>query len=214
MKILITGADGFIGSHLSEHLVLAGHEVNAFCQYNSFGHFGWLTDSPMRTEMNLTLGDIRDESQIYSISNNCDAIINLAALIGIPYSYQAPNSYVSTNIYGTLNLCNAAIRNNIKHFIQISTSEVYGTAKFVPIDENHPLQPQSPYSASKIGADALALSYANAFDLPVTIARPFNTFGPRQSRRAVIPAIISQLLNKSLDFVSLGNINEIGRAHV
>ena len=194
-KVLVTGADGFIGSHLVEHLAQAGYSVRALCQYNSFGSWGWLDHSPHKKEIEVILGDIRDPAQMRAISKGVDIIFHLAALIAIPYSYQAPSSYVDTNITGTLNILQAALDNGVKKVIHTSTSEVYGTAQFVPISEAHPLQAQSPYSASKIGADAMAFSYYSSFDLPVVIARPFNTFGPRQSARAVIPTIITQLLN-------------------
>ena len=194
-KVLVTGADGFIGSHLVEHLAQAGYSVRALCQYNSFGSWGWLDHSPHKKEIEVILGDIRDPAQMRAISKGVDIIFHLAALIAIPYSYQAPSSYVDTNIIGTLNILQAALDNGVEKVIHTSTSEVYGTAQFVPISEAHPLQAQSPYSASKIGADAMAFSYYSSFDLPVVIARPFNTFGPRQSARAVIPTIITQLLN-------------------
>ena len=192
--VLITGADGFIGSHLAETLVKSGHKVRALCQYNSFSSWGWLDESPLRGDMEVILGDVRDPAQMRAISRGVDTIYHLAALIAIPYSYQAPSSYVDTNIQGTLNLLQSAMDVGVSRFIQTSTSEVYGTARYVPIDEKHPLQAQSPYSATKIGADALAFSFYASFGLPVVIARPFNTYGPRQSARAVIPAVITQLL--------------------
>ena len=191
-KVLVTGADGFIGSHLVEELVHNGAHVKALSQYNSFNHWGWLEDISCLNEVEVITGDIRDPFFCQQISTDVDIIFHLAALIAIPYSYKAPQAYVETNIMGTLNICEAA-KNNQCRLIQTSTSEVYGTAKYVPIDESHALQPQSPYSASKIGADAMAMSYYNAFELPVTIARPFNTYGPRQSARAVIPTIITQI---------------------
>lgn len=209
MKVLVTGADGFIGSHLCEKLVELGYEVTALCQYNSFGHFGWLTYSAERNQIKLVIGDIRDHILVSEICKNIEVVINMAALIGIPYSYKAPISYTNTNIVGTQNLCDASLKNKVRHFIQISTSEVYGSALYAPIDEQHPLQPQSPYSASKIGSDAIASSYGYSFGLPVTIARPFNTFGPRQSRRAVIPTLISQLLDPSTKKVRVGNMNTV-----
>ncbi len=196
-KVLVTGADGFIGSHLVELLLSKGYAVRALAQYNSFNSWGWIEDIDSNPNLEVITGDIRDPFLCQEISEGIDIIYHLAALIGIPYSYTAPNSYVETNINGTLNLCQAAINNAVGKFIQTSTSEVYGTARYVPIDENHPLQPQSPYSASKIGADALAMSFYNSFDLPLTIARPFNTYGPRQSARAVIPSIISQIASGS-----------------
>ncbi|TWH59725.1 NAD dependent epimerase/dehydratase [Desulfitobacterium sp. LBE] len=192
-NILVTGADGFIGSHLTEMLVEEGAKVKALSQYNSFNNWGWLEDIDYLNEVEVVCGDVRDSAYCNTISKGQDIIFNLAALIAIPYSYVAPESYVDTNIKGALNICQAAISNNVSKVVQISTSEVYGTAKYVPIDENHPLQPQSPYSASKIGADSIAMSFHNAFDLDVTIARPFNTYGPRQSARAVIPTVITQI---------------------
>lgn len=191
--ILVTGADGFIGSHLVETLVEKGAKVKALSYYNSFNNWGWLEDIKYQNEVDIISGDVRDPHLCKSITKKTDVIFNLAALIAIPYSYIAPDSYVDTNVKGTLNICQAALENGLGKVIQISTSEVYGTAKYVPIDENHPLQPQSPYSASKVGSDAIAMSFFNAFNLPVTIARPFNTYGPRQSARAVIPTIISQI---------------------
>jgi len=191
--ILITGADGFIGSHLTEMLLRKGHKVRALAFYNSFNNWGWLEDVVQSENLEVISGDIRDPFFCTEITKNIDQVFHLAALIGIPYSYVAPDSYIDTNIKGTLNICNAARINDVERIIHTSTSEVYGTAKYVPIDENHPLQPQSPYSASKIGADSMAMSFYNSFDLPLTIARPFNTYGPRQSARAVIPTIISQI---------------------
>lgn len=192
-NVLVTGADGFIGSHLVEELVKKGYKVRALSLYNSFNYWGWLEDIDCKKEIEVVNGDIRDPFFCKKLTQNIDVIFNLAALIAIPYSYVAPNSYVETNINGTLNICQAALENNCEKILHTSTSEVYGTALYVPIDEKHPKQPQSPYSASKIGADAMALSYYNAFNLPVTIVRPFNTYGPRQSARAVIPTIISQI---------------------
>ena len=193
MKILITGADGFIGSHLTEMLVTKGHEIIALSQYNSFNNWGWLEDVNCKSKIKVLAGDIRDPHYCKYITKDVDIIFHLAALIAIPYSYVAPDSYVDTNIKGTLNICQAAKENGNIRLIHTSTSEVYGTAQYVPIDENHPMQPQSPYSATKIAADAMAMSFFNAFELPVTIARPFNTYGPRQSARAVIPTIITQI---------------------
>jgi len=192
-RVLVTGADGFIGSHLVEHLLCAGAEVTALAQYNSFNFWGWLEDIPVLNQIQVVTGDIRDSHFCLSLLKNIDVVFHLAALIPIPYSYRAPDSYVDTNVRGTLNLCQAALSNAVEKFIHTSTSEVYGTAKYVPIDEQHPLHAQSPYSASKIGADAIATSFYCSFQLPVVIARPFNTYGPRQSARAVIPAIISQI---------------------
>jgi NAD dependent epimerase/dehydratase len=191
--VLITGADGFIGSHLTEMLVKRGCKVKALSQYNSFNNWGWLEQIDCLSEIEVLSGDVRDPHYCKHITKNVDVVFHLAALIAIPYSYVAPTSYVDTNINGTLNICQAALENGCEKIIHTSTSEVYGTALYVPIDEKHPLQPQSPYSASKIGADNMALSFYNAFDLQVAIARPFNTYGPRQSARAVIPTIISQI---------------------
>ena len=193
MKILITGADGVIGSHLTEMLITHGHEVKALSQYNSFNDWGWLEDIKNKDQIEVLTGDIRDPYYCRHITKGIDMIYHLAALIAIPYSYIAPDSYLDTNIRGTLNICQAAKENGNIRIIHTSTSEVYGTAQYVPIDENHPFQPQSPYSASKIAADAMAMSFYNAFNLPVTIARPFNTYGPRQSARAIIPTIITQI---------------------
>lgn len=193
MKALITGADGFIGSHLTELLVREGYEVKALSQYNSFNYWGWLESVDCLSNIEVLSGDVRDPHYCKHITKDVDLVFNLAALIAIPYSYVAPDSYVDTNIKGTLNICQAALENGVQRVIHTSTSEVYGTAQYVPIDEKHPLQAQSPYSASKIGADAMAMSFYNAFDLPLTIARPFNTYGPRQSARAVIPTIITQI---------------------
>jgi NAD dependent epimerase/dehydratase len=192
-RVLVTGADGFIGSHLVEHLLDAGAQVTALAQYNSFNFWGWLEDIPTLNRIQVITGDIRDSHFCLSLLKDIDVVFHLAALIPIPYSYRAPDSYVDTNIRGTLNLCQAALTNAVAKFVHTSTSEVYGTAKYVPIDENHPLHAQSPYSASKIGADAIVTSFYCSFQLPVVIARPFNTYGPRQSARAVIPAIISQI---------------------
>jgi NAD dependent epimerase/dehydratase len=202
---LITGADGFIGSHLTELLVREGYKVKALSQYNSFNHWGWLEDVSCLKEIEVLNGDVRDPSYCQHITKGVDVVFHLAALIAIPYSYVAPDSYVDTNIRGTLNICQAARDQGVVRVIHTSTSEVYGTAQYVPIDENHPLQPQSPYSASKIGADALAMSFYNAFDLPLTIARPFNTYGPRQSARAIIPTVISQIAS-GLPQIKLGDV--------
>lgn len=192
-NILVTGADGFIGSHLVELLVKKGANVKGLSFYNSFNYWGWLEDINCLEDIEVVNGDIRDPHFCKKITKNIDIIFNLAALIAIPYSYLAPDSYVDTNIKGTLNICQSAIENHVERVIQISTSEVYGSALYVPIDEKHPLQPQSPYSATKIGSDAITMSFHNSFNLPVIIARPFNTYGPRQSARAVIPTIISQI---------------------
>lgn len=190
---LVTGADGFIGSHLTELLLARGYKVKALSYYNSFNHWGWLEDIPENENLTIISGDIRDPHFCREMVSGVDTIFHLAALIAIPYSYLAPDSYVDTNVKGTLNICQAAKGKGNIRIIHTSTSEVYGTAQYVPIDEAHPKQPQSPYSASKIGADMMAMSFYNAFDLPVTIARPFNTYGPRQSARAVIPTIIIQI---------------------
>ena len=192
-RVLITGADGFIGSHLTEMLVKNEANVRALVHYNSFNSWGWLDTVSCRDQMEIISGDVRDYNQMLKITRDVEIIFHLAALIAIPYSYDAAASYVDTNINGTLNICQAALHNDVQQVIHTSTSEVYGTAEYVPIDESHPLQPQSPYSATKIGADAIAKSYFHSFGLPLCIARPFNTYGPRQSARAVIPTIISQI---------------------
>jgi NAD dependent epimerase/dehydratase len=204
-KILVTGAGGFIGSNLVEKLVETGAEVRAFVRYNSKNQWGWLETSPCKNEIEIHTGDVRDYDSVKASLQGIQVVFNLAALIGIPYSYVSPLAYIRTNIEGSYNILQAAREQGIDRVVQISTSEVYGTAKYVPIDESHPLQPQSPYSASKIGADNLALSYFNSFELPVIVARPFNTFGPRQSARAIIPTIISQLLNGKRQ-LKLGNL--------
>ena len=207
MKILVTGADGFIGSHVVETLVKNGHEVRAFVLYNSFNSWGWLDESEqsIRDSIDVFAGDIRDPHGVDKAVEKQDVVLNLAALIAIPYSYHSPDTYIDTNIKGTLNILQAARRHNVKRVVQTSTSEVYGTAQYIPIDEVHPLHPQSPYAATKVGADQLALSFHASFDVPVGILRPFNTYGPRQSARAVIPTIISQLANKSK--VKLGSLS-------
>ena len=191
-KVLVTGADGFIGSHLVEALLSAGYDVRALSQYNSFNYWGWL-EGIEHPGLEVVTGDVRDPNLCREIVKGCSTVYHLAALIAIPYSYIAPDSYVDTNIKGTLNICQACKDNGVGRLVVTSTSEVYGTARYVPIDEKHPKQPQSPYSATKIGADAIAGSFYNAFGLPVVIARPFNTYGPRQSARAIIPSIISQI---------------------
>lgn len=193
-NVLVTGADGFIGSHLTELLLAEGYNVKALSVYNSFNYWGWLEDIK-HGNLEILNGDVRDANFCRSIVKGCDTVFHLAALIAIPYSYTAPESYVDTNIKGTLNICQAAKDFDVERVIVTSTSEVYGTAQYVPIDEKHPKQPQSPYSATKIGADAIAMSFYNAFNLPVVIARPFNTYGPRQSARAIIPTIITQIAN-------------------
>jgi NAD dependent epimerase/dehydratase len=205
-KALISGADGFIGSHLTEMLAIKGYHVKALSQYNSFNHWGWLENISCKEEIEVFTGDIRDPHYCKHITKEVDVVFHLAALIAIPYSYVAPDSYVDTNIKGTLNICQAALENDCDRIIHTSTSEVYGTAQYVPIDEKHPLQAQSPYSASKIGADAMAMSFFNAFELPLTIARPFNTYGPRQSARAVIPTIITQIANGKKE-IKLGDVS-------
>lgn len=191
-KVLVTGADGFIGSHLTEALLSAGYQVRALSYYNSFNDWGWL-EGINNPDLEVVSGDVRDPDFCRHITRGCSLVFHLAALIAIPYSYVAPDSYVDTNIRGTLNMLQAARDCNVERIVVTSTSEVYGTALYVPIDESHPRQPQSPYSATKIGADALAKSFYNAFELPVVIARPFNTYGPRQSARAIIPTIITQI---------------------
>ncbi|MCK5092067.1 MAG: NAD-dependent 4,6-dehydratase LegB [Gammaproteobacteria bacterium] len=204
--VLVTGADGFIGSHLVELLIKNGCNVKALSQYNSFNNWGWLEDIDCLSDVELLTGDVRDPNYCRQITKNVDIVFHLAALIAIPYSYTAPDSYVDTNIRGTLNICQAARDNNCERIIHTSASEVYGTAQYVPIDEKHPLQPQSPYSATKIAADAMAVSFYNTFQLPVTVARPFNTYGPRQSARAVIPTIITQIAN-GIKKIKLGDIS-------
>ncbi len=191
-KVLVTGADGFIGSHLTEALLAEGCEVRALAQYNSFNNWGWLEDVH-HPGLEVVTGDVRDPNYCRHIVKGVDTVFHLAALIAIPYSYVAPDSYVDTNVKGTLNICQAVRDEGVERLLVTSTSEVYGTAKYVPIDEKHPKQPQSPYSASKIGADAIALSFHNAFETPVSLVRPFNTYGPRQSARAIIPSIITQI---------------------
>ena len=206
-KILITGADGFIGSHLVESLLEQGHKIKAFVYYNSFNSWGWLETLPKNklSEMEIFSGDIRDPNGVRESMKGIDKVFHLAALIAIPFSYHSPDSYVDTNIKGTLNVLQAARDVSVKRILITSTSEVYGTAQYVPIDEKHPSQGQSPYSATKIGADRLAESFYRSFNLPVTIVRPFNTYGPRQSARAVIPTIITQLLS-GVEQIKLGNL--------
>lgn len=206
-KTLVTGADGFIGSHLTEALVKAGYEVRAFVYYNSFNTWGWLDTLPsdIMEHVEIFTGDIRDPNGVRTAMQGVDGVFHLAALIAIPFSYHSPDSYVDTNIKGTLNVLQAARDNGLERVLVTSTSEVYGTAQYVPIDEKHPFQGQSPYSATKIGADRLAESFYRSFGLPVTIVRPFNTYGPRQSARAVIPTIITQLLNGAHE-IKLGSL--------
>ena len=196
-KILVTGADGFIGSHLAEELVRRGHAVRAFVYYNSFNSWGWLdhAEADVKKSLEIFSGDIRDPHGVREAMKGCDVVLHLAALIGIPYSYHSPDTYVDTNIKGTLNVVQAAKELGVEKIVHTSTSEVYGTARFVPITEDHPLQGQSPYSTSKIGADQIAMSFYTSFNVPVSIIRPFNTYGPRQSARAVIPTIITQIVN-------------------
>ena len=207
-KVLITGAEGFIGSHLVEKLVKDGHKVKAFSYYNSFNSWGWLDNlsKEIMAEVEVFTGDIRDPNGVRHAVKGQDIIFHLAALIGIPFSYHSPDSYVDTNIKGTLNVLQAARDYDVSRILVTSTSEVYGTAQYVPMDEKHPFQGQSPYSASKIGADRIAESFYKSFDLPVSIVRPFNTFGPRQSARAVIPTIISQLLSGFKE-IKLGSLS-------
>lgn len=206
-KVLVTGADGFIGSHLVERLLEEDVEVRAFVYYNSFNTWGWLDtlDKQKIENIEIFAGDIRDPNGVREAIKGCDTVYHLAALIAIPFSYYSPDSYVDTNIKGTLNIVQAAKDLGVKRVLVTSTSEVYGTAQYVPIDEKHPRQPQSPYSASKIGADSIAESFYRSFNVPITIVRPFNTYGPRQSARAVIPTIISQLLN-GVQEIELGDL--------
>jgi NAD dependent epimerase/dehydratase len=206
-RVLVTGADGFIGSHLTEELVRRGYEVRAFVYYNSFNSWGWLDQcaEDVKGKFEVFPGDIRDPHGVREAMKGCDAVLHLAALIAIPFSYHSPDTYIETNIKGTLNILQAARELDIKRVIHTSTSEVYGTAKFVPITEDHPLQGQSPYSASKIGADQLAFSFYSSFNLPVVTIRPFNTYGPRQSARAVIPTIITQIANGARE-IKLGSV--------
>jgi len=207
-RLLVTGADGFIGSHLTEELVKKGYKVKAFVYYNSFNSWGWIDTFPkdIKDKIEIFTGDVRDPNGVKTAMENCDIVFHLAALIGIPFSYHSPDSYVDTNIKGTLNVLQAARQLKTERILVTSTSEVYGTAKYVPIDENHPYQGQSPYSATKIGADRIAESFYRSFNLPVTIVRPFNTYGPRQSARAVIPTIIIQL-NNNFKKIKLGNLS-------
>ncbi len=207
MKVLVTGSDGFIGSHLTEELVKRGYLVKAFVYYNSFNNWGWLDTLPKDIMNNVEVfqGDIRDPNGVEQAMSDTDAVFHLAALIAIPFSYYSPDTYVDTNIKGTLNILQAARKQDTKRVLVTSTSEVYGTAQYVPIDEKHPFQGQSPYSATKIGADRIAESFYRSFGLPVTIVRPFNTYGPRQSARAVIPTIITQLLAGKME-IKLGSL--------
>jgi len=207
-RVLVTGADGFIGSHLAEQLVGLGAEVTALAQYNSFDACGWLDDSPapLRAAMSVVRGDVRDPHQMMDLCKNQNIVMHLAALIAIPFSYQAPSSYVQTNVQGTVNVLQGALKAGVSRIVHTSTSEVYGTAKFTPISEDHPLQGQSPYSGSKIAADMMADSFARSFDLPVVTLRPFNTYGPRQSERAVISTVIRQALDPNCDSIRVGDL--------
>lgn len=206
-KVLVTGADGFIGSHLVEQLIFEGYQVKAFVYYNSFNSWGWLDSlsKEILSQIEIFAGDIRDPNGVRTAMKDCEIVFHLAALIAIPFSYHSPDSYIDTNVKGTLNIVQAAKDLGVERVLVTSTSEVYGTAQYIPIDENHPRQPQSPYSASKIGADSIADSFFRSFDLPLTIVRPFNTYGPRQSARAVIPTIITQLLN-GMEEIKLGDL--------
>jgi NAD dependent epimerase/dehydratase len=210
-KVLVTGAGGFIGSHLCELLVSRGREVRALVRYNGRGAQGWLDTSPVRDRIEVIAGDVRDYDSVARALTGCDEVFHLAALIAIPYSYESPLAYVRTNVEGTYNVMEAARRQGVRRVLTASTSEVYGTAQYTPIDELHPLQPQSPYSATKIGADQLALSYHMSFGLPVVVARPFNTYGPRQSARAIIPSLATQLLSKrpQIDVGSLDPVRDL-----
>ena len=205
-RILVTGATGFIGSHLAELCVEQGFEVVAFDRYNPNNHWGWLEKSKYKDDMNIILGDVRDYDSVSKAIEGCNGVLHLAALIGIPYSYNSPLAYIRTNIEGTYNVLEAAKNLNLEQILITSTSETYGTAQYTPIDENHPLVGQSPYSATKIAADQLAISYYKSFDLPVKVVRPFNTYGPRQSARAVIPTIISQIIDKKKS-IKLGSLS-------
>lgn len=206
-KVLITGADGFIGSHLVEELLSEGAKVKAFVYYNSFNSWGWLDSLPNEqlSKIEIFAGDIRDPNGVRTAMKDCEVVFHLAALIAIPFSYHSPDSYIDTNVKGTLNVVQAAKDLGVERVLVTSTSEVYGTAQYIPIDELHPRQPQSPYSASKIGADSIADSFYRSFNLPLTIVRPFNTYGPRQSARAVIPTVITQLLN-GIQEIKLGDL--------
>ena len=205
VPVLVTGGEGFIGSHLTEALVAAGARVRVLSYYTSFGRAGWLDQSDALDRVEVMPGDVRDAGRVREAVDGCDVVFHLAALIGIPYSYVAPESYIQTNVQGSFNVADASRRAGVSRLVHTSTSETYGTARFVPISEEHPLQPQSPYSASKIGGDMMALSLHHAFELPVAVARPFNTYGPRQSTRAVIPTILSQLIGGAKE-VKLGSL--------
>jgi len=205
-KVLVTGAGGFIGSHLTEKLVELGYDVRAFVRYNSKNDWGWLENSDIKDEIEIISGDIRDFDSVYSATKGCSTVFHLAALIGIPYSYISPQAYIKTNIDGTYNILQSSKELGIENVLVTSTSETYGSAQYVPIDEKHPMVGQSPYSATKIGADQLAVSYYNSFNLQVKIVRPFNTYGPRQSARAIIPTVISQILTGNRE-IKLGNLS-------
>jgi len=204
-RILVTGATGFIGSHLIELFVQNGYDVIAFDRYNPNNHWGWLENSPVKNDIQVLLGDVRDYDSVVKAMNDCDAVFHLAALIGIPYSYISPLAYIRTNVEGTYNILEASKNLGVEQVLVTSTSETYGSAQYVPIDEKHPVVGQSPYSATKISADQLALSYYLSFELPVKIVRPFNTYGPRQSARAIIPTVISQILADKVE-LNLGNL--------
>lgn len=204
-KVLVTGAGGFIGSHLIEKLVQSGYTTKAFIHYNSRNHWGWLENSKYKNEIEVHMGDIREFDSVFKAIKDCNTIFHLAALIGIPYSYVSPLAYIRTNIEGTYNVLECAKKIPLDNILITSTSEIYGTAQYIPIDEEHPINPQSPYSATKVAADQIALSYLRSFDLPVKIIRPFNTYGPRQSARAIIPSIISQALTN--DKIYLGSLH-------
>jgi NAD dependent epimerase/dehydratase len=206
LRILVTGSGGFIGSHLTERLVQEGYDVRAFLHYNSLGHWGWLEESSIRNQIDVYLGDIRDYDSVKDAVKGVNIIFHLAALIGIPYSYKSPLAYIKTNMEGTYNVLQAALEEGCSRVVHTSTSEVYGTAHYVPIDEEHPLHAQSPYAATKIAADQLALSFYRSFNLPVVVARPFNTYGPRQSARAIIPTVITQVLSRVPE-IKLGNLS-------
>lgn len=205
-KILITGAGGFIGSHLVEECVKSNYEVSAFVRYNSKNSWGWLDGSPIRKDIQVIQGDIRDFDSVNRALQECDTVFHLAALIGIPYSYESPLAYIRTNIEGTYNVLEAAKNHKVENIVITSTSETYGSSQYIPIDEKHPMVGQSPYSATKIAADQLTISYFRSFGMPVKIARPFNTYGPRQSARAIIPTVITQILNGATE-LKLGNLS-------
>ena len=206
-KILITGAEGFIGSHVTELFIRKGYHVKAFILYNSFNSYGWLDDIDikMKSKIDFYFGDVRNYDSVFLSMKDCSVVLHLAALVGIPYSYNTPSSYIDTNVTGTLNILQAAKKLKLKKIVLTSTSEIYGSAQYIPMDEKHPINPQSPYAASKVASDALGISFYKSFGLPVTILRPFNTFGPRQSERAIIPTIINQILKKN-KYLNIGNI--------